>query len=905
MNNGGWLLVEQNNVINQILDISKNISKSIDKNKDDRGFLSQNILNELRNLVEHTALYVYNIDKNKQLDNKYENLLLGINHISGKWQYNNLKKFHNFLKKSVSHFTPNEGNSERLMLKYLTYLTKLRDFCKQYCNIKILENLNEFPTNVDRLSLQYYECIVEKIEKTNVFHNTKTDKFYIQTIKPFLVNNKIYYEITFTIAKDNTSKFNKIVAFSKDCIFDNYSTRLTLYFTNITLSNLRIPIILITQWNIDIRPCEFANFCLIFDKNRIQFTRTRKHEEFMKFLTEKQITLLEIVRLNDEQYYEIKTRFNEDKFKHLFLCLDQARNIILKNQSGKNILSYILHTMNNKIIKNQTYKKQTNQQLTNLFLKNGCIPFEKMPFCSSLLKHNPKLVDLFECIDVANRKHKLLAKIVKNNSEINGYLYTKIENIEYFFKDNNINNLIEQHNKELYAKHKPDRDIEILHDKFLFINSYEKIIIEIMQRLSKFTKEGVKDYQTNINKWLECNQLDSEEKKDYLKNLLCNSKLALIYGAAGTGKTTLIEYISNFFADKNKLYLANTNTAVNNLKQRIQLEKSSFSTVASFKNTTEKYDIVIIDECSTISNRDIKEILNKVKCEILICVGDVYQIESIRFGNWFLLAQEFFKNIQLKHIYRTQEEKLQILWEKIRLLDDDILEAIVKNNSSKRIEDFDFKRKIDDDDEIILCLNYGGIYGVNNINRFLQENNPSPNELFYFNGLHYKVSDPVLFNEVSRFGNEIYNNLKGVITDIKETKTGLTFTVKVFKIIKNELDFEIVETGDNYTEIKFDVLNADSDNDDTEQNTVPFQVAYAISIHKAQGLEYDNISIIIADEIEEQITHNIFYTAVTRAKKDLKIYWSPETENKILKSLKIKNVKMDYNLLRNKIQKYL
>lgn len=62
---------------------------------------------------------------------------------------------------------------------------------------------------------------------------------------------------------------------------------------------------------------------------------------------------------------------------------------------------------------------------------------------------------------------------------------------------------------------------------------------------------------------------------------------------------------------------------------------------------------------------------------------------------------------------------------------------------------------------------------------------------------------------------------------------------------------------------------------------VPFQVAYAVSIHKAQGLEYRSVKIVITNETEERITHNIFYTAITRAKENLKIYWSPETEKKV------------------------
>ena len=83
--------------------------------------------------------------------------------------------------------------------------------------------------------------------------------------------------------------------------------------------------------------------------------------------------------------------------------------------------------------------------------------------------------------------------------------------------------------------------------------------------------------------------------------------------------------------------------------------------------------------------------------------------------------------------------------------------------------------------------------------------------------------------------------------------------------------------------------NSDEDDVDDDLTIVPFQVAYAVSIHKAQGLEYDTVKIIISNEIEEQITHNIFYTAITRAKKKLKIYWSPETEKSVIARFKKKD----------------
>ncbi|EDP7562296.1 hypothetical protein, partial [Campylobacter jejuni] len=122
-------MIWKNNTLTQILDIDRNINKNIDINKEDRGFLSQNILNELRNLLEHIALCVYNVDKNQQLDNVYENLQSSLKYIGDKRKYKDIKNFHHLLQISASHYTPNEEIAERLMLKYLFYLFQIRSFC--------------------------------------------------------------------------------------------------------------------------------------------------------------------------------------------------------------------------------------------------------------------------------------------------------------------------------------------------------------------------------------------------------------------------------------------------------------------------------------------------------------------------------------------------------------------------------------------------------------------------------------------------------------------------------------------------------------------------------------------------------------------------------------------------------
>lgn len=49
-----------------------------------------------------------------------------------------------------------------------------------------------------------------------------------------------------------------------------------------------------------------------------------------------------------------------------------------------------------------------------------------------------------------------------------------------------------------------------------------------------------------------------------------------------------------------------------------------------------------------------------------------------------------------------------------------------------------------------------------------------------------------------------------------------------------------------------------------------FQLAYAVSIHKAQGLEYRSVKVVIPSSNAEKITHGIFYTAITACKRKAK-----------------------------------
>ena len=360
------------------------------------------------------------------------------------------------------------------------------------------------------------------------------------------------------------------------------------------------------------------------------------------------------------------------------------------------------------------------------------------------------------------------------------------------------------------------------------------------------------------------------------------------------------------------LYLAKTNPAIDNLKYKVTASNSEFRTINSFLSSQRcdtEFDIVFVDECSTVSNRDILAILEKASFKLIVLVGDIFQIESIVFGNWFSIIRNFIPKTALYELvnpYRTSNKNLLNLWEKVRNIKDDILETITKNDYSVIIDDSLFEKSCDD--EIILCLNYDGLYGINNINRFLQESNP--NVEYSLGVKKYKVGDPILFSESSRFGSVLYNNLKGKLVDIKEFDTYIQFCIEIDKVL-NEFDLwgTDIKLLENSTPEKSTIainiskyIQENEDDESNEDNIVPFEVAYSISIHKAQGLEYKSVKIVITNEIEEMISHNIFYTAITRAREKLKIYWTPETEKVILTSLKYKNNQKDIGLLSSKYQ---
>lgn len=867
-----------------------------------RGLLSSTIIKDLRHFVEHLTMYEYECDNNVILTNEWPDIKkIGESYFFERGNLKFLKNFYECLEISISHYTTDDKESERLMLKYVDYLYEIRDYFKKQRSLNLLYNLDEFPMNLDKGMEEYYKSIANEIELAPNYSKLG-NRYYIQRKTSFYVNGSHYYELTLTPADDVSSKYDRIIAYSKINIPDNYAVKLGLAESYITEFKKNVPVYIIVSWLVSIRPCEINNFGKLFNVNLGIQTANQEYKGLMNFLTFSGFNFSDLIKFENKLYEKHKSDILKNASVHKFFdLLDKIRQ---NYNSYNNIIFYLLYKMNNAIIKTQ-YDYNNYPISNDFYVSMKCLPFNEMPFVSSLHQHNPKFWDIFYSIGIKNHKFELIARFIKNNTEINGKLFTPKNELNY----NELNLMIEQYNSKLYYKH-INRKICYENNNY-FIKGYVDDTYKIIKKILNLTSDGIDGFSNFADDWIHNNGylIDDLEKKKIVSKIFSNSKVGIIYGAAGTGKSTLINHISNLLNSNKKIYLTNTNPAIENLKIKVKALNCTFSTVASFLskyNVDRKCDVLFIDECSTISNKDILEILNTSTFKALVVTGDVYQIESIAFGNWFKMLKHFIDSsfiYELTTPYRTVEQKLINLWDSVRNYKNDIEEKLLKGKFSENISDDFFSKK--DEDEMILCLNYNGVYGINNINKLLQLSNE--NQEIKLKDNIYKVGDPILFLDNDRFFPVLYNNLKGKIINIIETYNTVTFEIKIFKTI-TELDVDnkpivLIKSDKNMSiiQIKINKYNGSSDDEDRgEDSIVPFQIAYAVSIHKSQGLEYDSVKIILTNDIEDLISHNIFYTAITRARKKLKIYWSPETQKRILSSFDARKSNKDCNLMAKK-----
>lgn len=849
------------------------------------------VIQFLRTYLETIAAHIYayeNPDKPTPIRGKDKWYTQYIKALKETNEYGYIWMFHHSLQIVTSHYVPAEDGAVRFMEGHINLLYQLRNHMREMFGLNLMENLEDYPQERNEELNPYYRKIYNSLREIQVEESAEhtKDRYYIMRKKYRFVDGRGFFEYTLAYAQEEITKFDRFVVYSFSDIPDNYSIQCDFAHTSVDFNGIDIDIKCLVAWTVSIRPCELEKIAAIAGYEVTVRSYNTFYRAMMKFLSKKGMNLLDIL-LADENDYDIYSEQVQigqtSKFAEVF---NKLRDIIINDKSGCNIIRYLISFLRNDVIRDQL-ADCPNNRLSYLYLKNEAIPFDEMPYASSLYKHNVTTSRLHRCLDIDDCEHQYLSAIVNSEAYDSNTLYVAIDekSLDYYLYEKDI------FNKSLYKSEKQQlRRIESFFN-YLYVKNYFELTKAIIGKLQQYTSEGVRDYLQTINGKKEViERIDDNEKKKIVSNIFKHSRLGMIYGAAGTGKTKVAEHIAKIFDDKNILLLANTNAAKNNLQDRINNAFCDCYTVHDYiknKNSNKIYDLVIVDECSTVCNEDILQLFEKCNSEAYLLLGDIHQIEAIKFGNWFNFARYFIEKnsvYELSIPYRAKNNNTLLdMWSYVRHYDENMFERLQANGYISTLDESIFEKT---EDEIILCLGYDGLYGVNNINRYMQKVNPS-NPVEWGNWV-YKVGDKVLFNDNKRFGSVLYNNLKGTIVTIDRKDEEIVFQIQIDKKISDrDIFYTDLKLHDCACEgksiVEFSVkkrIEKDSDTDYSEQ-VVPFQIAYAVSIHKAQGLEYKSVKVVITEDVDEQISHNIFYTAITRTTDKLKIYLSKETQKKL------------------------
>lgn len=668
----------------------------------------------------------------------------------------------NFLRglKYINRRIPKEGQAERLMLKYYNYLWEIRRFMRENYNKSILENLEKFPLDLDTVDSEYYEKVAKQIENIDLTkRNVRVSRYYVHKITPFFVNGERYYEITLQLAGVYSTKYNRVTVYSKMTITTYYSIQIAYTETELELWGIRNNIKVLNDWKVAIDPTCLNKLSKMLMKHTKINRNYQEYVNLMEFLTETGMNLFELINMRKERFSQIYNRVFGTTNTHDFGdVLIQIRREYSKSSCkvGKNTIGYAMLHMRDEILEdllpNKFYPKRISEKL---FVSSRCYPFEKNPMIANLVGTKTSKKDKESIIELLDDSK--VVSLVQPYMTIDNLIS---ETGELLFKKSEIGSdaVIENYNTSLDDWERDKGYFIIEKEGLVTIASYYDTTINILKRLLQLTHNVSLDRQEENERFIKnCGiKFDDIDKKIALKHLFVNSNIMLIYGAAGTGKTTLINYISRMFGNARKLYLTKTHTALQNVIRSLDknIDNCDFEIIDSItrSNSAVIHDIVFIDECSTIDNRTMELLLGKISNDALIVMsGDIYQIESIDFGNWFFYAKDIVKakgaSIELSSTWRTEKEELKGLWKAVREKSTIVTEMLsMEGPFSENLGENIFHL---DEDEVVLCLNYDGKFGLNNMNQYFQNANTN-SKAFSWEEWSYKIGDRIIFTNTRR-----------------------------------------------------------------------------------------------------------------------------------------------------------
>ena len=477
-----------------------------------------------------------------------------------------------------------------------------------------------------------------------------------------------------------------------------------------------------------------------------------------------------------------------------------------------------------------------------------------------------------------------------------------------------------------------DRDGEEWIYLYTFFNAEQQIADRVMaldkarniKKVSNIEKElKIIEEKTDI--------ILSEKQKEAIKAINENN-VTIITGGPGTGKTTIIKSIIEIYKQKKykivlcaptgraaKRMTETTGEEASTLHRLLEIgkvdEESLFKKDTEYKGAPIDADIIIVDEVSMVDMFIMSYLLDCIyKGTKLILVGDSDQLPSVVPGSVLhdLIASEKMTTVHLDKIFRqAAKSKIIVNAHRVnsgkRFIEKDdkelvedakqdfffikennqekILEQVLSlcNGRLKKFGDYDFFESIQ-----VLTPTKKGLLGTRELNKALQkELNPHRDGETEKNsmGATFRIGDRImqiknnydmywerLKGEEVEAGNGVFNGEVGTIIEINEKEKNITVKFDDEKICWYE--FNQLEELEH---------------------------SYCITIHKAQGSEFDVIIMVIPQAAPMLLTRNLLYTGITRAKKMLIIIGNERVVNYMIDNVdsKKRNTGLEYKLKNN------
>jgi exodeoxyribonuclease V alpha subunit len=349
-------------------------------------------------------------------------------------------------------------------------------------------------------------------------------------------------------------------------------------------------------------------------------------------------------------------------------------------------------------------------------------------------------------------------------------------------------------------------------------------------------------------------------------------KILVITGGPGTGKTTIIRAVVDIFQKwgREVLLAAPTGRAAKRLAETTGREARTIHRVLEFKPKQGTFkrsernplrgEALIVDEVSMVDLPLMYHLLKAVPAAMrLILVGDKDQLPSVGPGTLLrdIIESRTVDVVRLEEIFRQDKESYIVL--NAHRINQG--QSLVYPPREDEAADFFFVRKDDEkkafDTIMKLCSwsvprklglsplspqiqvispMYKGLVGVDNLNLELQKKLNPQGEGLKAGLREYRVRDKVmqLRNDYEK---DVFNGDIGTILHVDKAK---------FRVF-----------------VDFDGRTVSYEKDEINDITL----AYAVSVHKAQGSEYQAVIMPLMTQHFIMLQRNLFYTALTRAKK--------------------------------------